>query len=135
MKLALLLLAATTLQGQYALWIDISGEWRIQQGDRPEYPAPGFDDNRWDTIQLPHPTRIPTTTGFWLRKRLQLPADASKQALALTLGVPISGIYEVYWNGRRIAQTGTWGDLTTARIARPSRRSVSAARIPSIQSR
>jgi hypothetical protein len=52
-KLLFCLLLAMPVSAQTALWIDLSGEWRVAYGDRAEYAAPGFDDSTWRTLTLP----------------------------------------------------------------------------------
>lgn len=38
---------------QNALWVDLSGDWRVSADDRPEYAAPDFGDSTWPTLALP----------------------------------------------------------------------------------
>ena len=52
-RLIVLFLLAASARAQTALWIDLSGEWRMSADDRPEYAQPDFDDSGWKTVRLP----------------------------------------------------------------------------------
>ena len=99
-----LLLTAALASAQNALWVDLSGEWRMSQDDRPEFAAPDFDDRAWAAYRLPLSGKAPST-GMWLRRTATLPEGADRTQLALTLGT-INDVYEVYVNGVRIGGTG-----------------------------
>ena len=38
---------------QNALWVDLSGEWRVTAEDQPEFARPDFDDSKWGKRTLP----------------------------------------------------------------------------------
>ena len=99
-----MLLTAGLATAQNALWVDLSGEWRMSLEDRPEFAAPDFDDRAWAAYRLPLSGRGPSA-GMWLRRTATLPDGADRTQLALTLGT-INDVYEVYVNGVRIGGTG-----------------------------
>jgi phosphoserine phosphatase RsbU/P len=110
-------LAACAASAQNALWIDLSGEWRMLAGrDRPEFASPDFDDSQWRPFVLPSNQTLPLGS-TWLRKTTVLPDGADRTQLALTLGT-VNHAYAVYVNG---AFAGATGEMTRVeyRIPRP----------------
>ncbi len=113
------LLLALPLAAQNALDVDLSGPWRVHGGDDPAFARPDFDDSQWRTVDLPLATRGPSgsfqeipgivasgdRTGFWLRRRVLLPAGTDPTRLAISIGAIKDGV-EVWVNGRRIGGTG-----------------------------
>src|ERR1051326_1735883 len=116
--LLLLVVAGTALaQIRESLWIDLSGNWRMKTGDRPDYASTDFDDTGWMNIALPlgeNHIRDP----HWLRKRVLLPERTNRSQLALTLGT-IQDVYEVYINGRKAGASGDYYSFEQAQIPRP----------------
>jgi len=108
-RILLALLLASLTKAQNALWIDLSGDWRVLLNqDRPEFASPDFDDSAWSTLRLPvgrgrWPPGGWVETG-WLRKKIELPEGTDRTQLALTLGAIQRG-YEVYINGTLAAST------------------------------
>lgn len=94
--------------------------WRFQRGDVPEAAQPGFDDNGWRTLELPHdwsiegpydreaPTGgpggyLPAGVG-WYRKTFELPESARGRVVT----IQFDGVYmnsTVWINGHEL---GTW---------------------------
>ena len=105
-KLILVLCLTTGLAtAQNALWIDLSGEWRMLEGeDNPEFADPAYDDSKWSSYKLPAGSNRPPAQ-MWLRRTAVLPDGTDKTKLALTLGT-INEAYEVYVNGVRVGGTG-----------------------------
>ncbi len=97
-------IAAATAHGQNALWIDLSGPWRMTTDDRPGFAGPGFDDRQWQTLVLPSSAARPPGH-LWLRRTVLLPEGTDRAQLALTLGT-ISDAYGVFVNGVKIGATG-----------------------------
>lgn len=119
MKLALWLMAiAAPLGAECIVWLDLSGEWRIKPSDNTEYASPSLNDSDWQTLRLPKDRTRPSRE-FWLRKWATLPECAAGQPLSLTLGLPNSGAYEVYWSGLMVGRTGHLDDMSDAEIPRP----------------
>ncbi len=99
-----LCLAAVCTSAQNALWIDLSGPWRMTSENSPAFADPGFDDSQWAAYALP--SRLFRPPGhMWLRRDVVLPAGTDRTQLALTLGT-ISDAYEVFVNGASIGATG-----------------------------
>lgn len=118
MKTLFTLLAATfltlSLSGQVSFGEPqkINEGWKFQKGDIKEASAPGFDDSRWRTVDLPHdwsvegpysPT-LASATGYlpggiaWYRKKLEIPEEKKGEKVF----VYFEGIYrngEVFVNG------------------------------------
>lgn len=114
---AMVLVFAGMACAQNALYIDLSGDWRITSDDRPEFAAPGFDDHAWGTFRLPAGSS-PYRLRCWLRRTVELPASADRTQLALTVGV-MRDVYEVYVNGVRIGASGNFESFADAQIPRP----------------
>ncbi len=112
------IVGAACALAQYALWIDLSGNWKLGEGDRPEFASPEFDDRSWPAIALPRGYQYSHGTKYWLRRRIDLPESADRSQLALTLGA-LQDVYEVYINGRRVGATGSFENFSDARIPRP----------------
>jgi len=114
---AMVLAFAGIACAQNALYIDLSGDWRIASDDLPEFAGQGFDDHAWSTFRLPAGSS-PYRLRCWLRRTVELPAGADRTQLALTVGV-IRDIYEVYVNGVRIGGSGNFESFADAQIPRP----------------
>jgi sigma-B regulation protein RsbU (phosphoserine phosphatase) len=115
------LLTAGLATAQNALWVNLSGDWRMSRDDRPEFSAPDFDDRAWAAYRLPLSGMTPSA-GMWLRRSATLPDGADRTQLALTLGT----INDVYVNGVRIGGTGGLS-LEDHQIPRPLTFSISEA--------
>ena len=119
MKRLLVLLGAIPLFAQHPLYLDLSGPWRMRDGDNLQWARPDYDDSGWRTIQLPHvfPFHEKLEPGFlWLRRTVDVSPNDAGEPLALTVGA-ISEIYEVWVNGVRAGTTGglAWEDMHLAR--------------------
>jgi len=133
------ILAALPLQAQNALYVDLSGAWRLQAGDDPSYAQPSLDDSEWRTIPVPlawtgSPTQsIPGNPRiYWLRRRVELPAGTDRTRLALTLGAIHDG-YEVYVDGKLASTTGSFDALETAHLPQPRTFALPPVAGPSLQ--
>jgi hypothetical protein len=94
-------LAVCPLLAQNALYVDLSGEWRVKIADDPAFGRPDFDDRAWDEI---HTRELPAASNAstrWMRRAFILPATTHTGDLVLTIG-GFSPKYEVYLNGLRI---------------------------------
>ncbi len=118
----LLLIAAAGANAQSLPWIDLSGPWRVIEGDDKRYSAADFDDSGWKTRPLPGPIfqdesrRLPDRF-VWLRRTLDLPEGTGSSPLAITLG-KLTENYQVFVNGQQIAQVGEF-TLEASQMARP----------------
>ncbi len=117
-----LLLALASANAQSLPWIDISGTWRVMEGDDPRYSASDFDDSAWQTRPLPGPNLRSLNSEapdryLWLRRTFELPAGLEATPLVLTLG-KISENYQIFLNGQLIAQVGNF-TYKSSQLARP----------------
>ena len=72
---------------------DVTRGWVYQPGDDPAWAAPGFDDSKWEEVNLDEvwqPTNHTRFAGFsWYRLRVQLPQgyDARRVPLGALPGL------------------------------------------------
>jgi hypothetical protein len=92
----------------------LDGPWQFHLGDDAAWAEPGIDDatghGGWEQITADAPWGAQgyrSQTGYgWYRKHLHVtPAPGAEPDFALMMG-RIEDVYEVYWNGKRIAQYG-----------------------------
>ena len=116
--LSAMLLAPAAAQN--ALWVDLSGEWRVTAEDQREFARPDFDDSKWGTRTLPAGEfargGLPSAKWFW--RRVDLPPGTDRTRLAVTVGTIQNGV-EVWINGQRIGATGEFTSWRDTQIARP----------------
>src|SRR5882672_6057439 len=89
LALILLSVAADAQRKKY----NFNPGWKLYVGDAPGADKPGFDDNNWKTITLPHAWNeddafkkdiADLSTGIaWYRKHFKLPASAKGQKIFL----------------------------------------------------
>lgn len=93
----------------------LDGPWQFHLGDDAAWAAPGIDDatgqGGWEQLTAASGWGAQghqSCTGFgWYRKHLHITV-APGASPDVALAVPhIDDVYEVYWNGRRVAQYGT----------------------------
>lgn len=103
----------------------LAGRWRFAPGDDAAWADAGFDDDAWQTLQVPG--LWPENTGFgWYRTVIEVPwmdgsADAHERFRQLTPAVAVvaaGNAFEVYAGGARI---GSFGAMPPGRLfyARP----------------
>ena len=114
----LLILLALNLSAQNALYVDLSGPWRLIEGDDLAYAARDFDDRQWATVNLPLSSSV--LGQFWMRRRADLPpgTNTDRSRLALSLGA-LAAVYEVYVNGERIGATDGFRQFENAHLRQP----------------
>lgn len=90
---------------QKYLNLNLTGRWKIHQGDNRDWRAADFPDDSWKRINVPGEW---DNQGFadydgiaWYRVKFRVPADYQKGDLYLSLG-KIDDIDEVYLNGKFI---------------------------------
>ena len=134
---AMVLAFAGIACAQNALYIDLSGDWRVRalgeatvpfsgvhgtSDGHLEFAAPGYDDTSWGTIRMPQPqglvTKLNPLRNYWLRRKVELPAVADRTQLALTLGA-VQDVYQVYVNGVLIGASGDFESFADAQLPRP----------------
>ncbi|MGB7136465.1 MAG: hypothetical protein WBD46_14330 [Acidobacteriaceae bacterium] len=93
----------------------LDGPWQFHPGDDAGWAAVGIDDaagqGGWEQLTPDSGWGAqghPSYTGYgWYRKHLHITV-APGAAADVALAIPhIDDVYEVYWNGRRLAQYGT----------------------------
>lgn len=117
---------------RYPVWIDLSGPWKINFQDRPEFAQPDFDDNAWQSAYLPGELpaiRSGAHVRGWLRRRLYLPPGTDCAHLALTLGVITQSRYEVFLNGQLLPSSERLSP-SDVRIPRPITHAIPPCRTP-----
>ena len=94
----------------------LSGPWRFRTGDDPAYGARGFDEEAWETIQVPQRWDEAGHGGYagvaWYRTRFTLPpvpagrtvGRSDSRTATLELG-KIADADETFLNGVKIGQT------------------------------
>ena len=92
--------------------VPIDGVWQFHLGDDVRWADPAYDDSQWEHIKTDKPwgsQTHPSYTGFaWYRRHLDIaPSPAGKQKLAILMP-PVQNAYEVYWNGEKVGNLGTF---------------------------
>ncbi len=90
--------------------VDLEGFWRFSVGDNNKWANPSFDDSEWDYIRVPANWEdfYPGYNGYgWYRKTFEVRNMPPHDNLAFILG-NIDDVDEVFVNGKKIGQTGTF---------------------------
>lgn len=85
-------------------------DWRVHEGDRPEWAKPDFDDSSWARRVepgVPFQPRDGIPKTMWARTTVAVPPKLAGQSLAIAVG-PFDDPYDVYVNGVRIGTFGVW---------------------------
>ena len=115
----LILLSGNLVQAQSRIILDFNNNWKFYLGDTAVASAPGYNDNNWRTLNLPHdwsiegefseknpgtPNQAALPTGIaWYRKTFTLPATAKNK----NIFIEFDGIYrnsEVWVNGHYVGK-------------------------------
>ncbi|MBP1648634.1 MAG: hypothetical protein H6Q30_2079 [Bacteroidetes bacterium] len=109
----MLLLSATGIRGE-SRWhrlLDLSGTWRFELGDDPRRAEPGYDDGKWEMIDVPgrwEDQGFPGYDGYaWYRRHFTIGKDDANKVLFVRLGA-IDDVDEIYLNGHLIGYYGTF---------------------------
>jgi hypothetical protein len=116
----------------FPVWIDLSGPWKINFQDRPDFAQPDFDDHAWQSTDLPGELpdiRSGVRVRGWLRRRIDFPSNTDCTHLALTLGVITQSRYEIFLNGQRLPSSETLSPFDV-RISRPITHAIPPCRMP-----
>ena len=93
------------------LKMDLSGFWKFALGDNAHWSRIDYHDSHWNDMPVPanwEQIGFPDMDGFaWYRTRVLLDQDLARERLILCLG-KINDFDEVYFNGVRIGQTGSF---------------------------
>lgn len=87
--------------------VNLTGSWKIQEGDAPGWREPAFDDSGWKEIHFPGGYHA---QGFqapqaWGRRHFELPAALEGQPLLFTLGGLRTGRALLFLNGHEVGRT------------------------------
>lgn len=110
----LILFVSSTLMvfaNNYYSEFDLSGRWRFSIGDDTDWANVDYDDSEWDKIFVPsrwEEEGYPGYNGFaWYRLSFEIPKSFKNRTVFLELGY-IDDVDEVFFNGEKIGQTGTF---------------------------
>jgi hypothetical protein len=107
----LLSLAHAWAQNDLHRLIDLSGSWKFELGDDMRRADPKFNDNDWESINVPgrwEDQGYPGYDGYaWYRKHFVIQKDDARKVLYVRLGA-IDDADEVYLNGHFIGFYGTF---------------------------
>jgi hypothetical protein len=118
-KILLVVIAIVLLTGnatkatEWSKIVDLEGFWRFSVGDNTEWANSDFDDSEWDYIRVPASWDdfYPGYNGYgWYRKSFEVRSMPPHDNLAFILG-NIEDVDEVFVNGKKIGQTGTFPPL------------------------
>jgi serine phosphatase RsbU (regulator of sigma subunit) len=89
--------------------IPLDGPWQFHLGDDMAWANPGFDDSKWEQIDVSKPWGDQGHWGYagfaWYRRQIDI-KDEPDGAVDVALFVPLaSSSYEVYWNGHPVGST------------------------------
>ncbi len=107
--------------------VDLFGPWHFHTGDDPSWAQAGYDDGRWETVDLHSPDDDltpelgtgsfvagwtsrghPNYSGFaWYRLRIRVQGSDGK--LAIKMPDVFDDAYQVFVNGHQVGQFGHFG--------------------------
>lgn len=97
------------LQHCYSQTINLEGTWKFHIGDKSAWSDPLFDDDSWETIQVPSPWEDEGFNGYdgfaWYRKKFDGSKLSKENTYYLNLGY-IDDCDEVFINGQLIGVSG-----------------------------
>jgi hypothetical protein len=95
----------------YQFELSLKGQWKFSIGDNKDWAQPQFNDNGWDNIRVPARWEDEGYRGYngfaWYRKAIRIPSAFKNRSVYLELGY-VDDVDEVYFNGEKIGQTGTF---------------------------
>ena len=91
--------------------LDLRGKWKFDLGDDMRWASPGFDDRKWEELNVPgvwEDQGYPGYDGYaWYRKHFRIPGQWAGKKIYLDLGY-VDDVDEVYLNGQFIAFRGSF---------------------------
>jgi hypothetical protein len=91
--------------------INLTGTWKFETGDNPEWKEKKFNDSHWKNIFVPGVWEAQGFGGYdgfaWYRKTFKLPAEYANTKMVLLMG-KIDDIDQTCINGNLIGETGDW---------------------------
>ncbi|MFM8742138.1 MAG: beta galactosidase jelly roll domain-containing protein [Cytophagales bacterium] len=98
------------LQNCFSQAIGLEGNWKFHIGDKSAWSDPLFDDDSWETIQVPSPWEDEGFNGYdgfaWYRKKFDGSKLSKENTYYLNMGY-IDDCDEVFINGQLIGVSGT----------------------------
>ena len=88
-------------------FVEVAGPWHFHTGDNVAWAQPGYDDASWE--QLRGDTTWgsqthPAYAGFgWYRKQIDVTGADGPVTILMP---PVDDVYEIYWNGKKIGDSG-----------------------------
>ncbi|PLX11302.1 MAG: glycoside hydrolase [Marinilabiliales bacterium] len=90
---------------------DLEGYWQFSVGDNSHWMKKDFNDSKWDRLYVPKSWEQQGYDGYngfaWYRKSFKLSSLEATKPVFLVLG-NIDDVDEVYINGNKIGQTGSF---------------------------
>lgn len=106
-----IVLLTTNASANYTEEIRLNGKWKFSIGDDLLWAKPAFDDSEWDVINVPDRWEEEGYQGYngyaWYRLKVVVPQNFNNRNIYLELGY-IDDVDEVFFNGQKIGQTGTF---------------------------
>ena len=91
------------------VFLNLTGKWKVQMGDRKEYRESDFNDNQWEEVNVPSSWSNLGWSNIdrfvWYRKQIHIPSSLKDEKLVMVLG-RIDNSDRVYVNGTLIGTTG-----------------------------
>jgi hypothetical protein len=95
----------------YYYELSLEGYWKFSIGDNQEWSKRLFNDDNWSEIKVPARWEDEGYRGYdgfaWYRKQIRIPSVFKNRNVYLELGY-VDDVDEVYFNGEKIGQTGTF---------------------------
>jgi hypothetical protein len=92
-----------------ATTIDLTGRWRFKIGDQKEYAQAYYNDQQWETVEVPsrwEDAGFPGYDGYaWYRKTVIVPSAWQGKAIYLKIG-RIDDVDQVFLNGHFVSANG-----------------------------
>ncbi len=87
--------------------VELSGTWKLQEGDGEGWADPAYDDAGWGEIRFPggYAEQGYRASQAWARKRFELPPVLHGKPLLLTLGGMRSSRVTLFVNGHEVGRT------------------------------
>mgnify|MGYP006287186703 CR=1 FL=1 len=102
--------------------VDLNGYWKFNIGDNRGWAEKDFDDRHWDEIKAPDRWEDQGYVKYdgyaWYRLSVDIPSSARTKQLYLDLD-RIDDVSQVYFNGERIGETGSFPPQYQSAYNRP----------------
>ncbi|MCF8362324.1 MAG: glycoside hydrolase [Prolixibacteraceae bacterium] len=96
---------------EYHYELSLQGNWKFSIGDNHEWSQRLYNDDTWSEIKVPARWEDEGYRGYdgfaWYRKYVRVPSVFKDRNVYLELGY-VDDVDEVYFNGEKIGQTGTF---------------------------